>query len=724
MGISSTFVAGRRQMRLGLAGVLLACIAGAASAQPVPTNANSTAAPTSTMVLQTGPADQRLDIAVIGDGFQAGADQTTFNNYVQQELLTDLFSQGLLWETRGAFNIRRINTFSRDSGVTQVNRVPNPSGTGSTATVTTNRRTALDWRVNGQNRFCWNEGGPNQNAFQSAIINALAPEADFIVVVLNEPTGGGCARGSMSTLHLPSGDATIRHELGHAVANLCDEYVANAPTTYTGGEPGCANLTINTNRASIKWGRYIPSDRALPTTFASPMDADESAGAFVGGSVGAGNNFNAGIWRPTDFSTMRDNRLEYGPVNYEQMRTRINEWLDYSFDDAVVGDFNGDGRDDVVIQDDISLWLHLSAGNSVTTDFSASERIPGSWQFQDGDRLHVGDFNGDGRDDLFIANLTNWSIPYVVVLRSTGTGFEFVRRYDANMPGWEMRGGDRFQIGDFDNDGRDDVIVFNGDNWSIPYLGMLRSTGSGLAMARRYDANMPGWEMRRGDKHAIGDFDNDGRDDVIVFNGENWSIAYLGMLRSTGSALSMARRYDANMPGWEMRRGDKHFVGDFDNDGRDDLYVFNGDNWSVAYLGMLRSTGSALSMARRYDENAPGWQMRRGDKHFIADINGDGRDDLYVYNSDNWSTQYLGALRSNGSSLSGSWQDDWIGSWNLGPSDRFLVGNFNGGSGWDDIIIRNSGWLGLLRSQGASLSQVALYRNWIHDVEFHQFGWW
>ena len=38
-----------------------------------------------------------------------------------------------------------------------------------------------------------------------------------------------------------------------------------------------------------------------------------------------------------------------------------------------------------------------------------------------------------------------------------------------------------------------------------------------------------------------------------------------------------------------MRPNDRHYVGDFNGDGKADLYVFNGTNWSIAYLGMLKS---------------------------------------------------------------------------------------------------------------------------------------
>ena len=120
------------------------------------------------------------------------------------------------------------------------------------------------------------------------------------------------------------------------------------------------------------------------------------------------------------------------------------------------------------------------------------------------------------------------------------------------MPGWEFTPGDRFYVGDFNGDGKKDLFVFNGANWAIPYVGMLRSIGPGFALVNRYDGNIPGWQMRPGDHHVVGDFTGDGRR-TCGSSTVDWSIPYLGMLRSTGTALSMSKRYDGTMPGWQMR---------------------------------------------------------------------------------------------------------------------------------------------------------------------------
>jgi hypothetical protein len=249
---------------------------------------------------------------------------------------------------------------------------------------------------------------------------------------------------------------------------------------------------------------------------------------------------------------------------------------------------------------------------------------------------------------------------------------------------------------------------------------MLRSTGSGFSVVQRYDSNMPSWQMKPGDRHYVGDFNGDGKEDFWVFNGTNWSIPYLGMLKSNGSNLSMVKRYDSNMPSWQMKPGDRHYVGDFNGDGKSDLYVFNGDNWSMAYLGMLKSSGSDLSMVQRYDGNAPGWQMRKNDRHYISDLNGDGKTDLFVYNYLDWAREYLGAMVSTGTTLNSSWREDWVGEWNLGPPDIFEPCNYEGVAGKPDLFVHNQNWLGLIRHTPSlgGLNLQKIYYRWIHNYHY------
>jgi hypothetical protein len=696
----------------------------------VAAQAASAGAQTTAVLLRSGTTAAKKDLVIIGDGFQAGADQTTFNTFVNTFVMTGVFGEGPFWEDMNAFNIYRINADSADSGVTQVD---------ATGAVTVDRDTALDYRYSGIWDRCWMEPGPDTGTRLNAILNAQTPGWDYVFVVLNEPGFGGCAGGTRLAVTLAGNWSVGSHEMGHMVGGLADEYCRAG--TWTGGEPGQVNVTANTDRATLKWRAFVNPSTPVPTGInANPGNGactgynqgggppagwsnDDDAGLFEGAKYN-----DSGIYRPVVNCRMRGNAPHFCPVCYNRIKENLDPFHDYTYQRAYAGDFTGDGRADVVTHNGNSLALYESVGLEVEPRWVATGAIPVWDDFKPGDKFYVGDFDHDGRDDLYVFNATDWAIPYFAMLRSTGAGFECIRRFDLELPGWDdMRLHDTFQVADFDGDGRDDVYVFNGTDWSVGYLEMLRSTGTTLSYVRRYDRDLPGWgRMESHDQFYVADIDADRKQDLYVFNGRDWAIGYLQLLGSTGSALRHIRRYDEELPGWDdMRTHDQFFVGDFNADGRDDLYVFNGSDWSMEYLEMLRSTGTAMANSHRFDGTVPGWDgLAPHDRFFVADVDGDKRKDLYIYNSADWATEYLGTLRSTGTSLAGGWQSNWIGSWNLGPPDLFLIGNFNGPTGGDDLFVRNENWFGMLRSFSASVGLTAIHPKWIHRHRYHNLGWW
>lgn len=687
-----------------------------------------------TQILRSGPVGSKRNIAVLGDGF-AEADQAHYNTKVQELLLDGVFGHDYFYEDQQAFNIFRVNLISVDSGVSQ--RVYNENGTptdGSDDTIvsTTLRDTALGYIYSGSWAHCWLEGGATTGTRVTNALNTWVPDYDLVLIILNEPGFGGCGGGGFQVVTLGGSWEVMAHEFGHGTGNLADEYCQ--PGTYSGGEPGAVNVTANSDRATLKWRRFVRPTTPVPTginpnpgagnctgynqgTPPSGWSSSQDVGLFEGAQY-----VTSGKYRPVDNCRMRGNSPPYCPVCYTEMKTRHHAHTGRNFLNCYAGDFNGDGRDDVLVHSDNGILLYRSNGAQLDLVFSCVDRVPGSWQFTAGDRFLIGDFNGDGKDEVVVYNATNWVMEYLGLLVDDGNnGLRLIARYDDRMPGWQFGPGDHFEVGDFNGDGKQDLVVFNGSDWVYPYLGLLRSTGTGFSLARRYDANLPGWQMRPKDRILLGDFNGDGKDDLWIWNGDNWSIPYLGLLRSDGSSLAMQRRYDATLPGWQMTRGDRHYLADFNGDGRKDLYVFNGDNWVMAYLGMLASDGNQLSMTRRYDGNIPGWQMRRHDRHWVADFDGRGREGLFVYNPSDWFREYLGTLVSSGNGLQGSWKHDWVGEWNLGSVDRFEVCNYEGAPGRRDLFVHNVDWFGMIRAT-PTLQLQKIYYRWIHNYR-HGRNW-
>ena len=131
------------------------------------------------------------------------------------------------------------------------------------------------------------------------------------------------------------------------------------------------------------------------------------------------------------------------------------------------------------------------------------ERVPGSWQFQPHDQVYVGDFNGDGVDEVAIFNGVDWAIPYLGLLVSDGNGgLRLVARYDGDIPGWGgFARNDRFLVADLNGDGKDDLVFRHTDGRvhlrlmngvSILTAGDALPAGTGWGVTQLLDLNGDG----------------------------------------------------------------------------------------------------------------------------------------------------------------------------------------------------------------------------------------
>jgi hypothetical protein len=267
------------------------------------------------------------------------------------------------------------------------------------------------------------------------------------------------------------------------------------------------------------------------------------------------------------------------------------------------------------------------------------------------------------------------------------------------------------------------------------YLEMLRSTGSAFQHVARYDDVLPGWDkMKPGDQFYVANIDGLGGKDLYVVNNTDWCSGYLLSLLSTGTTLVKGTRYDQMLGGWaDLRPGDQYFVGDFERTGREGLYAFNGSDWPTPYLGVVRSLGSgALDVPILHEKYVPGWdELKTHDRFLPANIDGQGGTDLFVRNMLDYPDRYIGRLIARPEGFQGSWQMNQVGKWNLANADVYHVANFAGGtaaSSLDDLIVHvdpaNNEFVGLLSNNGFSLSGPVLYWKWIHHLPYHSSGYW
>jgi hypothetical protein len=113
------------------------------------------------------------------------------------------------------------------------------------------------------------------------------------------------------------------------------------------------------------------------------------------------------------------------------------------------GDFNGDGKIDLAVanaaDDSVSVLLQASGGGlpTATAPSYPVERAPSG--------LAVGDINGDGRTDLVVANRTSGTLS-VLLANANGTFRAAVSHPVGGFPSG-------IATGDFNGDGKVDIAV-------------------------------------------------------------------------------------------------------------------------------------------------------------------------------------------------------------------------------------------------------------------------
>ena len=263
---------------------------------------------------------------------------------------------------------------------------------------------------------------------------------------------------------------------------------------------------------------------------------------------------------------------------------------DASFDDSLrgpsvatmaearwrLGDFDGNGLDDLLIihagdygngsYGHAQAWIHSSNGNGF--DKSEGDQDLG-YRFTDSRQQVVGDFDGDGRDDLALIYEGPTGKASVWIHSSNGNGFDYTRwqRLDANFSNSQ-----RWEVGDFDGDGRDDmVLVYDAGTYGATAW-IYRSDGRKLVKVRSLRL---GVDFEKSDHWEVGDIDGDGRDDLLRGARMQFSLFPWRLTHPTTQAfISVGNSFDlpANTVTLDDLPLGHLLLGNFDNQPGDDGY--------------------------------------------------------------------------------------------------------------------------------------------------------
>jgi len=365
-----------------------------------------------------------------------------------------------------------------------------------------------------------------------------------------------------------------------------------------------------------------------------------------------------------------------------------------------VADLDGDGRKEIIV----SVRQYYSSANSIFAfhaDLTPVAGFPaGAYDASNGgpglvSSPVVADFDGGGALKIAVLaspddpNDPNYQKNVAILVDGSGQ----------TVPGWPKVFG-RYTVGsgdapptvgDLDGDGSKELVFASADG----YLRAFRGDGTQVS-AWAFDADAQGaWNA------ALADLDADGYLDVVVQYGDSTDPYIIKALDRNGNVL----------PGWPrlLPGNDSGPAGpalaDLDGDGRPEVVAIAGINWNEVHL--LKGDGSYLAGWPKVLEG----RSNAGCYPAVADIDGDGNQELLLTGIDGAGNGQLFGLRADGSTVAGfpkyaSPANQLASSVAIGDVD---------GNGRPDLVVKSeSGFLfewELPQQGGARPYQWPMFRN-------------
>jgi RHS repeat-associated protein len=234
----------------------------------------------------------------------------------------------------------------------------------------------------------------------------------------------------------------------------------------------------------------------------------------------------------------------------------------------VDADFNGDGKNDVFINDPnghCQIWYYSSGQMNKLTDITFLYGILSS-------DVLCGDFNGDGLVDLWSFENTGLKIFGYDYGVYGGIGLLYSSTWPTNHH--------FFILGDFNGDGKTDLFLYgykdnNGTEYDWSDWQIQLSTGTGF---EQHDVPQKKANLKN-DNVRTGDFNGDGANDLMVTSKDlSWTGTYFYISMNNGINF-----YTHNLPGYPTA-SHNYYLADYDGDGRTDFICTDGVSpWWTGY---------------------------------------------------------------------------------------------------------------------------------------------
>jgi len=263
-------------------------------------------------ILTNGPTTNRVNIVILSEGYTSAQLGQFLVDAASQ--MNTFFSWMPYQEYRSYFNVFAISVASTNSGSSHP-LTGDIRNTYFSSAYDTNTEEVITIPPNYRNtNYSHGQGKVD------ALLQALLPECDLPILLVNSPQhgGSGATNLTITALNFPPYSDIVVHETGHTFADLADEY--DYVTLFNLPKAEKPNSTAQTNRATIKWNSWILPDTLVPT----PPDPTN---ALVVGLFQGAQYQSTGWYRPKLDCKMRTLGVDFCEVCSEALVKSIYQRL-------------------------------------------------------------------------------------------------------------------------------------------------------------------------------------------------------------------------------------------------------------------------------------------------------------------------------------------------------------------------------------------------------------
>jgi hypothetical protein len=264
----------------------------------------------------------------------------------------------------------------------------------------------------------------------------------------------------------------------------------------------------------------------------------------------------------------------------------------YSSYGIVVGDFNHDGKPDLAVtNDDANGSVTILLGNGDGT-FTPTATAPATVAFPS--QVVVGDFNGDGKQDLAVVgtNAKDTTGAIEILLGDGAGGFTPKTTL--------LTGATEIVAGDFTGDGKLDLI--SGYQYGPPALVFLAGKGDGTFEKGQEIAastQLPPQGFQERYSFIVGDFNGDGKPDLAVLVGSDKGTGEVVVLLGNGDrTFQYSSKLALGIP-YPYSGGDL-LAGKYTHGVEDDILFSDYSLYPASMIQLLQIEASGLSVLATY----------------------------------------------------------------------------------------------------------------------------